>query len=95
MPGARVVETPCKVNLHLGVHAQKDARGYHLVDSVMVPVALFDTVSVSEAPELSVIVASCKREHGRQAENYRNKEFHLASESFLIVSIFKMHSETR
>ena len=57
MPGARVVETPCKVNLHLGVHAQKDARGYHLVDSVMVPVALFDTVSVSEAPELSVSFA--------------------------------------
>ena len=54
MSAARVVETPCKVNLHLGVHAQKDARGYHLVDSVMVPVALFDTVSVSEAPELSV-----------------------------------------
>lgn len=31
-----------------------DARGYHRVDSVMVPVALYDTVSVADAPELSV-----------------------------------------
>ena len=54
MPAVRVIETPCKVNLHLGVHAEKDARGYHRVDSVMVPVALFDTVRVVEAPELSV-----------------------------------------
>lgn len=51
---ATVVETPCKVNLHLGVHAEKDARGYHRVDSVMVPVALFDTVRVDDAPALSV-----------------------------------------
>ncbi|MCR8908277.1 4-diphosphocytidyl-2C-methyl-D-erythritol kinase [Thermophilibacter sp. ET337] len=52
--GATVVTTPCKVNLYLGVHAEKDERGYHRVDSVMVPVALCDTVSVSDAPELSV-----------------------------------------
>lgn len=54
MGSARVVRTPCKVNLHLGVHAEKDGRGYHRVDSVMVPVALHDTVSVSSAPALSV-----------------------------------------
>ncbi|WP_455138224.1 4-(cytidine 5'-diphospho)-2-C-methyl-D-erythritol kinase [Thermophilibacter sp.] len=51
---ATVVETPCKVNLHLGVHAEKDVRGYHRVDSVMVPVALFDAVRVDDAPALSV-----------------------------------------
>ncbi|MBM6775402.1 4-(cytidine 5'-diphospho)-2-C-methyl-D-erythritol kinase [Olsenella profusa] len=49
-----VVETPCKVNLHLGVHHQKDARGYHRVDSVMVPVALTDTVEARPARGLSV-----------------------------------------
>ena len=49
-----VIETPCKVNLHLGIHHDLDARGYHRVDSVMVPIALFDTVSVEDAPELSV-----------------------------------------
>ena len=54
MAPATVVTTPCKVNLHLGVHARKDARGYHRVDSVMAPVALFDTVTVEDAPELSV-----------------------------------------
>ena len=48
------VETPCKVNLHLGVHAQRDERGYHRVDSLMVPVGLFDTVVVEDAPELAV-----------------------------------------
>lgn len=51
----QVVETPCKVNLHLGIHHEKDARGYHRVDSVMVPVALCDTVVVSDAPELEVV----------------------------------------
>lgn len=49
-----VVTTPCKINLHLGVHREKDERGYHRVDSVMAPVALFDTVRVADAPALSV-----------------------------------------
>ncbi len=49
-----VAQVPCKVNLHLGVHAGRDARGYHRVDSLMVAVALFDTVTVEDAPELSV-----------------------------------------
>lgn len=56
-PGATVVRTPCKVNLHLGIHHEVDARGYHRVDSVMVPVALFDEVVVEDAPELSVSFA--------------------------------------
>lgn len=54
MAAPTVVETPCKVNLHLGVHAQKDERGYHRVDSLMAPVALFDTIVVEDAPELRV-----------------------------------------
>ena len=43
-----------KVNLHLGVHAEKDARGYHRVDSVMVGLALADLVTVRPASELHV-----------------------------------------
>ena len=54
MCAAVVVGTPCKVNLHLGVHAERDERGYHRVDSVMAPVGLFDLVSAQEAPQLSV-----------------------------------------
>lgn len=54
MSAGAVVRTPCKVNLHLGVHHELDARGYHRVDSVMAPVALHDVVSVREAHELSV-----------------------------------------
>ena len=54
MAAPTVVETPCKVNLYLGVHAGRDARGYHRVDSLMVPVAVFDTVVVEDAPELAV-----------------------------------------
>ena len=54
MSGRQVIATPCKVNLHLGIHREKDARGYHRVDSVMVPVALFDTVCVEDAPTLEV-----------------------------------------
>lgn len=48
------VNVPCKVNLYLGVHSKKDARGYHRVDSLMVPVALYDSVVVEDAPGLSV-----------------------------------------
>lgn len=54
MPGRQTVQTPCKINLHLGIHSQLDGRGYHRVDSVMAPVALFDTVVIEDAPELSV-----------------------------------------
>ncbi len=52
--GRQAIKIPCKVNLHLGIHAQKDQRGYHKVDSLMVPVALYDTVVVDDAPELTV-----------------------------------------
>ena len=52
--GRQIIQIPCKVNLHLGIHAQKDQRGYHKVDSLMVPVALYDTVVVDDAPELTV-----------------------------------------
>lgn len=54
MPGAQRVVTPCKVNLHLGVHAQRDARGYHRVDSVMLAVAPCDVVTVADAGSLLV-----------------------------------------
>ena len=52
--GRQTIKIPCKVNLHLDIHAQKDQRGYHKVDSLMVPVALYDTVVVDNAPELMV-----------------------------------------
>lgn len=52
--GRQTIKIPCKVNLHLGIHTQKDQRGYHKVDSLMVPVALYDTVVVDGAPELTV-----------------------------------------
>ena len=53
----QVVETPCKINLHLGIHHETDERGYHRVDSVMVPVSLCDTVVVSDSDQLEVIHA--------------------------------------
>lgn len=52
--GRQTIKIPCKVNLHLGIHTQKDQRGYHKVDSLMVPVALYDTVVIDDAPELTV-----------------------------------------
>lgn len=59
MPRSRLqtVQAPCKVNLHLGIYAEKDARGYHRVDSVMVPVGLCNTISIESAPETSVAFA--------------------------------------
>lgn len=54
MPSRQVIDTPCKVNLHLGIHRGRDERGYHRVDSVMVPVSLFDTVTVEDSSGLVV-----------------------------------------
>lgn len=49
------VSAPAKVNLYLGVHAKKDERGYHRVDSIMTAVRLSDTLSVAPAASLSVV----------------------------------------
>lgn len=51
----QVVYAPCKINLHLGIYAQTDERGYHRVDSVMVPVGLFDEVTVADADAFEVV----------------------------------------
>ena len=45
---------PAKINLYLGVHTERDDRGYHKVDSLMAAVGLADTVTVAPAQELTV-----------------------------------------
>ena len=45
---------PAKINLYLGVHTERDARGYHKVDSLMAAVGLADTVTVAPARALTV-----------------------------------------
>lgn len=52
--GTLVVNAPAKINLYLGVHAERDERGYHRVDSLMAAVDLADTVTVEPADELTV-----------------------------------------
>ena len=37
---------PAKINLYLGVHTERDDRGYHRVDSLMAAVGLSDAVTV-------------------------------------------------
>ena len=55
--GGRItLAAPAKVNLYLGVHTQKDERGYHLVDSVMAALALCDEVTVEAARDLRVVM---------------------------------------
>lgn len=48
------VVAPAKINLYLGVHDERDARGYHRVDSTMVAVGLCDRVTVAPADGLTV-----------------------------------------
>lgn len=48
---------PAKINLYLGVHTARDARGYHRVDSVMATTSLADVVRIAPAAELSVRMA--------------------------------------
>ena len=54
MPAEDKILAPAKVNLHLGVYAQRDARGYHRVDSVMAAISLADVVTVRDGNGLSV-----------------------------------------
>ncbi|OUP11031.1 4-(cytidine 5'-diphospho)-2-C-methyl-D-erythritol kinase [Collinsella sp. An2] len=49
-----LITAPAKINLYLGVHTQKDARGYHRVDSVMTTIDLTDTLAIAPADELAV-----------------------------------------
>lgn len=48
------LSAPAKINLYLGVHTERDARGYHKVDSLMAAVGLVDTVTVTPAQVLTV-----------------------------------------
>ncbi len=48
------VTAPAKINLHLGVHAETDGRGYHRVDSVMTAISLADTISIAPSECLTV-----------------------------------------
>ena len=54
--GRITIAAPAKVNLYLGVHTQKDERGYHLVDSVMAALALCDEVVVESAADLQGVM---------------------------------------
>ena len=47
-----ILTAPAKINLHLGVHTERDTRGYHKVDSLMAAVGLADTVTVTPAQAL-------------------------------------------
>ena len=53
---ALTVSAPAKINLYLGVYPERDARGYHRVDSVMCCVDIADkvTLEVSDRLELTV-----------------------------------------
>lgn len=48
-----VRQTPAKVNLHLGVYPGVDNRGYHRVDSVMLPITLHNSITLEAADRLS------------------------------------------
>lgn len=52
--GTVIVLAPAKINLYLGIHTEKDERGYHRVDSVMAALSLADTVVIEPADELVV-----------------------------------------
>ncbi|WP_245579097.1 4-(cytidine 5'-diphospho)-2-C-methyl-D-erythritol kinase [Atopobium fossor] len=53
-PGQLRYAAPAKINLYLGVHEGRDARGYHTVDSVMAAIDFCDIVTVAPASELSI-----------------------------------------
>ena len=46
---------PAKVNLYLGIHQGRDARGYHAADSLMAAVSLYNRVRVEKAPAFELV----------------------------------------
>lgn len=53
MAASRIeLSAPAKLNVHLGIHPGRDARGYHRADSVMIGVALADDVRIEQADQL-------------------------------------------
>ncbi len=55
-----VLPAPAKLNLHLGIHAGRDERGYHRADSLMVALDVGDEVLVSELPDAQAPVVACE-----------------------------------
>lgn len=49
-----LITAPAKINLYLGVHAERDEVGYHRVDSVMTTIDLADTLAIAPAERLMV-----------------------------------------
>lgn len=49
-----MITAPAKINFYLGVHPERDERGYHKVDSVMTCIDLTDTVAIAPGNELAV-----------------------------------------
>lgn len=52
--GSLVRRAPAKINLYLGVHPERDERGYHRVDSVMAALDLCDVLEFEPADRLAV-----------------------------------------
>ena len=63
-----LVKAPAKLNLHLGIHPGRDARGYHRADSLMVAVSLFDEVRIRERASGSGLFLSLSEDVGVPAE---------------------------
>ncbi|MGN0071899.1 MAG: 4-(cytidine 5'-diphospho)-2-C-methyl-D-erythritol kinase [Atopobiaceae bacterium] len=68
------VKAPAKVNLYLGVHRDRDERGYHRVDSVMAAVDFGDVVTFEPAERLAVSCEPGIRAHMDHTTTYRAVE---------------------
>ena len=68
------VKAPAKINLYLGVHTDRDERGYHCVDSVMAALDFGDVVTLTPAEGLSVTCEPGIRAHMDHTTTYRAVE---------------------
>jgi hypothetical protein len=68
------VKAPAKINLYLGVHTDRDERGYHRVDSVMAALDFGDVVTLTPAEGLSVTCEPGIRAHMDDTTTYRAVE---------------------
>lgn len=70
-----------KINLYLEVIGQNN-NGYHLLDSLMAPIDIYDIISIEASPQLKLIITSNNKQDLSDQENIILKAFNLLDSEY-------------
>ncbi|QUC03528.1 4-(cytidine 5'-diphospho)-2-C-methyl-D-erythritol kinase [Atopobium sp. oral taxon 416] len=65
---------PAKINLYLGVHTERDERGYHRVDSVMTTLDFGDEITIEPSDSLTLKFSPAIQAATEKTTTYRTVE---------------------